>query len=153
MRTSVFSVEGCPSKGSRCRKLSIALACCQMGSSSVPSNLGARSIRLALAVRSEAAVIGCAEQNNEIRWSKNCPRCNQRPHRPRYHVPDERSRYNNRPRSDHRDRNGIDKLALSEPVELCYNPAIQERNNCQPTAEYESASLQEKKKQDPDGCD
>src|SRR5581483_8649937 len=45
--TSVFSVGVCPSNGSRCRKVEIGVAFRHEGSSSVPSNFGPFSTRIA----------------------------------------------------------------------------------------------------------
>lgn len=52
MRTSVFSVAGKVSRGSRCRKSETTSAVCQTGSSSVPSIRGACDVRVAVAERS-----------------------------------------------------------------------------------------------------
>src|SRR5216683_3071546 len=50
MRTSVFSVGGSPSWGSRCRNSIIGLVDCQSGSSRVPSSFGARPTRVVSAL-------------------------------------------------------------------------------------------------------
>src|SRR5260370_38784813 len=65
MRTSVFSVGGSPSYGSRCRKSVIGMADCHSGSSRVPSSLGGCSIAVACAFRFDCSIFGTCPESSD----------------------------------------------------------------------------------------
>src|SRR5260370_6268091 len=65
MRTSVFSVGGSPSYGSRCRKSVIGIADCHSGSSRVPSSLGGCSIAVACAFRFDCSTFGTCPESGD----------------------------------------------------------------------------------------
>jgi hypothetical protein len=87
MRTSVFSVAGSPSRGSRCRKSVIGFANSQRRSLSVPSKRGAASTRTASALRPSVwgaegnpaergrAPASYGEDNVEARYAPHAMRC------------------------------------------------------------------------------
>jgi len=74
---------------------------------------------------------------------QNCPRCNQRATGPAPRTRCERSRYNNRP--------GViiatataSRIDAQSASGTCYNAAIQERNDCQPTANTKAPAFKKK---------
>src|SRR5207249_4384924 len=94
-----------------------------------------------------APIIGATNDHNQIRRNKNSESGQQRSHHPRYHIPDESSRNDDWPRRYHRYRNCIKELSLRQPMELAYDPTIEERHNRQSATEHESTCLQKKQKE------